>query len=143
MHHLINSFKNHLEKRRSRQSKLLLIYRPRRDGRLSSIQFNLIQFKPSMLTTKVTSGKKLSQCRECVFKQKCFQLLSVAESVLYLLRLYNAWQQCPWNDKIPRTEDETSGCILQMFSYGVLQRYSPHVTVGDGNLFQSMVTGSV
>ena len=31
-----------------------------------------------------------------------------AESVLYLVNLYNAWPQHPWNDKIPGTEDHLS-----------------------------------
>ena len=37
------------------------------------------------LTPKVTSGKKLSQCRECVFRQKRFQFILENVRVCYFL----------------------------------------------------------
>ena len=49
--------------------------------------FNSIQFNSSCptLTPKVTSGRKLLQCRECVFKQKRYQFMLENVRVWYFL----------------------------------------------------------
>ena len=56
----------------------------------------------------------------------------VAESIVFLLTLYKAAPPGTWSDQIPCAEDSVSKSILTLLAH-VLERYTPHATVGYWN----------